>query len=62
MTRMSRPEFDAAMIRAGVTLDPATAADIHQAFGALEALIERVEAPLPREAEPGLIFVAAPRA
>ena len=56
MTKMTRAEFDAAVARSGMPFDPETADDIYGAFGFLEAAIERVNAPRPREAEPAVIF------
>jgi len=56
MTKMTREEFDAAILRAGLPFDEETSADIHRAFGYLEKAIERVNAARPREAEPAVIF------
>jgi hypothetical protein len=59
MTKMSAAEFEAAVIRNRLPLDAAKTAELHAAFGNLEAMIERVTRPKPREAEPALIFVTA---
>jgi hypothetical protein len=56
MTVMSRAAFDEAIGRAGLPLDEDTKADIHEAFGLLEKLIDRVNAPQAREAEPAVMF------
>lgn len=40
----------------GLTLTPEQIASVYEGYGYLEAMIARVNAPLPREAEPALIF------
>jgi hypothetical protein len=57
MTKMTAAEFEAAVIRNRLPLDAAKTAELHTALGKLEAMIERVTRPKPREVEPALIFV-----
>lgn len=45
--------------QSGLTLTLEQIASIYEGYGYLEAMIARVNAPLPREAEPALIFRAA---
>jgi len=55
--RESRAAFDALVRRAGLTLSEAQAAELHIAWGTLEALIERLRVPAPSDLEPATIFV-----
>lgn len=51
-------EFARLVERTGLTIPPDEIHDIHAVFGLFEALVARVHAPRPREAEPATIFVA----
>jgi hypothetical protein len=53
----STPSAASEVTQAGLPLNPAQKQEIHQAYGLLEAMLARVNTPLPREAEPALIFV-----
>jgi hypothetical protein len=55
--KISMAEFEVLVAQAGLPLNPAQKQEIHQAYGLLEAMLARVNTPLPREAEPALIFV-----
>jgi hypothetical protein len=58
MTSTITPEaFDALVARTGLPLSDAQKATLLSVYPSLQAIIARVTAPLPREAEPGLIFV-----
>jgi hypothetical protein len=57
MTTMTQAEFDAAVSRSGLPLEPATREELFGALGRLDAMVERVKRAKPREAEPALIFV-----
>lgn len=48
--------FAAMMARTGLSLTPAQVSEIYQGYGGLEAMLARVNVPLPREAEPALTF------
>jgi hypothetical protein len=50
-------EFEVLVAQAGLPLSAAQKQEIHQAYGLLEDMLARVNAPMPREAEPALIFV-----
>lgn len=58
---ISLEEFVTLLKPAGLTLTPEQAGRIYEGYGYLEALIARVRAPLPREAEPALTFAAEER-
>jgi hypothetical protein len=49
--------FDALIAQTGLPLSDAQKATLLEVYPTLQAMIARVTAPLPREAEPGLIFV-----
>ena len=49
--------FDALAAQTGLPLSDAQKATLLAVYPTLQAMIARVSAPLPREAEPGLIFV-----
>lgn len=49
--------FDALIARTGLPLSAAQKATLLEVYPTLQALIARATAPMPREAEPGLIFV-----
>jgi hypothetical protein len=58
MTPTITPEaFDALIAQTGLPLSDAQKATLLEVWPTLQAMIGRVTAPLPREAEPGLIFV-----
>jgi hypothetical protein len=54
--KISMAEFEALVAQAGLPLNAAQKQEIHQNFGLLEAMLARVNTPLPREAEPALTF------
>lgn len=54
--RISETDFAALVAQTGITLTPAERQDIYDVFGLVEAMRDRVHAPLPREAEPSLTF------
>jgi len=49
--------FDTLSAQTGLPLSDAQKATLLAVYPTLQAMIARVSAPLPREAEPGLIFV-----
>jgi hypothetical protein len=53
---ISESDFAALVRDAGLPLSPAQTDGIRHAYGLFQTLIARVCAPLPREAEPALIF------
>jgi hypothetical protein len=55
--KISPAEFDVLVAQAGLPLNAAQKHEIHQAYGLLEDMLARVNTPMPREAEPALIFV-----
>ena len=57
MPRISRSDFDVLVTQAGLPLNEAQKQEIHRAYGLLEEMVARVSVPMPREAEPALIFV-----
>lgn len=57
MPKMTRSDFDVLVAQSGLPLSDAQKQEIHQAYGLLEEMVARVAAPMPREAEPALIFV-----
>lgn len=57
-SRLSEDEFAVLVARSGLTLNAEQRRDIHDVFGLIEAMCDRVHAPLPRAAEPGLVFRA----
>jgi hypothetical protein len=54
--RISEDSFAVLMAQTGLTLTPAQRRDIYDAYGLVEAMRDRVHAPLPRAAEPSLTF------
>ena len=54
---ISQSAFAALVAQAGLPLDEAQTRTLYAAYPLLEAMIARVTAPMPREAEPALIFV-----
>ena len=59
--KISEAEFDALAAQTGLTLSAAQKASLYAAYGMLEDMIARVNTPMPREAEPGHIFIAEVR-
>jgi hypothetical protein len=58
MTLSITPEaFDALIAETGLSLSSEQKATLLAIYPTWRAMIDRVTAPLPREAEPGLIFV-----
>jgi hypothetical protein len=55
--KINRAEFDLLVAQSGLPLNETQRQEIHQAYGLLEDMIARVNTPMPREAEPALIFV-----
>ena len=49
--------FEVLAAQTGLPLSDAQKATLRAVYPTLQALVARVTAPLPREAEPGLIFV-----
>lgn len=58
---LTAEEFAILAAQTGLPLSDAQKATLHAAYPLLQAIIERVSAPMPREAEPALIFVPEPR-
>jgi hypothetical protein len=56
MTAISETDFDGLVAKAGLTLTADQKAVLREVYPTLQALIARVSAPMPREAEPALIF------
>jgi hypothetical protein len=55
-TRVSEAEFDVMVMQTGLPLTAAQKATLYQAYGMLEAMIDRVNRPMPRELEPAHMF------
>ena len=49
--------FAALVAATGLTLDPAQITSLREGYALVEPLLERLHAPLPREAEPALTFI-----
>ncbi len=58
MPPVSESDLETLVARTGLPLDAAQKAMLLHAYPMLEAMIARVTAPMPREAEPALIFHA----
>lgn len=58
MPQLSEAAFDTLVTQTGLPLDDAQKAMLRAAYPMLQAMIARVTEPLPREAEPSLIFRA----
>ena len=58
---ISLEEFATLLKPTGLKLTPEQVSRIYEGYGYLEALIARVNAPLPRDAEPALTFAAEER-
>jgi hypothetical protein len=56
MTGISKADFDVLVAKAGLPLSDAQKAEFRSVYPTLQAIIARVTAPMPREAEPALIF------
>lgn len=54
---ISEADFAVLVAQTGLPLTPGQSHDIYEVYGLIEAMRDRVHAPLPREAEPSLIFV-----
>jgi len=54
---LSPEAFDVLIAQTGLPLSEAQKATLLAVYPTLQAMIARVTAPMPREAEPGLIFV-----
>ena len=53
---VSEADFDVLVARSGLPLSDAQKATLRAVYPTFKALVDRVTAPLPREAEPALIF------
>ncbi len=53
---ISEADFAVLVAQTGLPLSPAQSHDIYEVYGLIEAMRDRVHAPLPREAEPALVF------
>jgi hypothetical protein len=58
MPPINKDEFDTLVAQTGLPLDDAQKDMLRTAYPMLETMIARVVAPMPREAEPALIFHA----
>lgn len=58
---MTRAEFDILVTTTGLTLSEAQKDTLFSVYPIVQAMGERVAAPMPREAEPSLIFRPEPR-
>jgi hypothetical protein len=56
-TKISPEAFDALIAQTGLPLSAAQKAALLEVYPTLQAIIARVTAPMPREAEPGHIFL-----
>jgi hypothetical protein len=54
---ISEAEFEVMAKQTGIPLSAAQKAELYGAYWMLEAMIARVQTPMPREAEPAHIFV-----
>lgn len=54
---ISEVAFEALVAQTGLPLSQAQKQELYAAYAILESMLARVAAPLPREAEPALIFV-----
>jgi hypothetical protein len=53
---ISEQDFSVLVAQSGLPLSPEQKQDLFQVYGFIEQQVARVHAPLPREAEPALIF------
>lgn len=58
MPDLTEASFDVMIAQTGLPLDKTQIATLREVYPMLAAMIERVTAPMPREAEPALIFQA----
>jgi hypothetical protein len=58
MAELTEAAFDSLVAQTGLPLNEAQKAMLREVYPMLAAMVERVTAPLPREAEPALIFHA----
>ena len=56
--KISEPAFALLAEQTGLPLSEAQRRTLYEAYGMVEAMLAKVNEPLPREAEPALIFVA----
>ncbi len=54
--KISETDFAVLVGQTGLPLTASQSHDIYEVYGLIEAMRDRVHAPLPREAEPSLIF------
>ena len=62
MPSLTPKEFNVLVAQTGLPLSDAQEATLYEVYPILQDLITRVTAPMPREAEPSLIFVPELRA
>jgi hypothetical protein len=55
-TRVSEAEFDVLVTQTGLPLSTEQKATLYEVYGMLEAMITRVNTPMPREIEPAHMF------
>ena len=55
---VTEAEFEILVRRAGLTMDEAQRKVLHEVYGHLEAMLDRIRTPRDRGAEPAHIFVA----
>jgi hypothetical protein len=53
---ISEADFDVLVAKTGLPLSAAQRATLREVYPTFQAIIDRVSAPMPREAEPALIF------
>lgn len=53
---ISMAEFDILVTQTDLPLSTTQKQEIYQAYGLLQSMLARVNTPMPREAEPALIF------
>jgi hypothetical protein len=53
---ISEQDFSVLVAQTGLPLSPEQKRDLYEIYGFIEQQVARVHAPLPREAEPALIF------
>jgi hypothetical protein len=59
--KLSEAEFEFMVRQAGLPLSPEQKATLYDAYWMLEAMIETVNTPMPREIEPAHMFTAEVR-
>ncbi len=55
-TSVSEAEFDVMAMQTGLPLSAEQKATLYEAYGMLQAMISRVNTPMPREVEPAHMF------